>query len=199
MFQTAKGARHLSVGKGADTSVGTARPSSSTFQDALQIGLEILAELGMTQRILDGCAQIADLAAAVVASPAERPDIDRLVLEQRRDTVGQLDLAAGAAAGALELVEDRRRQDIAADDGEIRRRFLRARLLDDLLDTLAAGCIGRDAYDTVIARLVTWNGLHAEHRAAVALELVVHLLQARHIAVDQVVGEMHEERLVADG
>jgi hypothetical protein len=40
------------------------------------------------------------------------------------DRVGQLDLAAGAALGLLQLVEDLGRQDVAADDRQVRRRVL---------------------------------------------------------------------------
>src|SRR5690606_17158403 len=107
---------------------------ASAFPDRLEVGAEILAELRMPQRILDGGAQIADLAAAVVPGAMERPDVHRLVREQRGDAVGQLNLAARASTGALELVEDGGCQHVTADDGEVRRRLFRPRLLDDLLD-----------------------------------------------------------------
>src|SRR5690606_26667193 len=160
---------------------------------------EVLAELRMPKRVLHGRPQISDLAAAVVAGAAEWVDVDGLVLEQLRDTVGELNLAAGAAFRPLELVENSRRQDVTADDGERRRRLLRLRLLDDLLDALTSVGIGRDADDTVAPRLIARHGLDAQHAVAVLPKLVVHLLEARHVAVDQIICEMHEERLVADG
>src|SRR5690606_37513106 len=94
----------------------------SAFPDALQICAEVLAELGMPQRVLDRCAQVADLAAAVVTPAVEGPDVDWLVGEQRGDAVSELNLAAGAAPGALELLEARGRPHVAGDDRETRRR-----------------------------------------------------------------------------
>src|SRR5690606_3378316 len=158
----------------------------SALPDGLEISLEVLAELGMPERVFDRCAQIPDLAAAVVARAAEAVNVNGLVLEQRGDPVGQLNLTAGPLPGRLELVEDRRRQDVAADDGERRRRLIRGGLLDDLLDALPPVRIRRDADDAVAARLVSRHGFDTEHAAAVLQELVVHLLEARHFAVDQV-------------
>ncbi len=40
--------------------------------------------------------------------------------------------------------------------------------------------------------------LHAEHAAAAFLVHLRHLFQARHARIDQIVGEMHHERRVAD-
>src|SRR5690606_3404471 len=151
-----------------------------------------------TQRILDGRAQVPDLAAAVIAPAVERPDVDGLVGEQRGNAVRELNLAARAAPGMLELLEDRRRQHVAADDSEIRRRFLRPRLLDDLLDALASGPVRHDSDDAVAAGLIAGHRLDAEQRAAVLLKLVVHLPEARNVAVDQIVRKVHEEGLVAD-
>ena len=62
----------------------------------------------MLQGELDGGLEVAELRAAVVALALERIGVDRLVGEQRGDAVGQLDLAARAAADRLELAVDRR-------------------------------------------------------------------------------------------
>ena len=60
----------------------------------------------MAQTVLDRRAQIAELAAAVVADADERQHVHRLVRDQGRDAVRQLNLAARAALRALELAED---------------------------------------------------------------------------------------------
>src|SRR5690606_15413047 len=65
----------------------------STLPDALQVRAEVLAELRMTQRVLDSGTQVADLASAVVARAVERPHVDRLVRQQCRDAVRQLDFS----------------------------------------------------------------------------------------------------------
>src|SRR4051812_26331784 len=78
--------------------------------------------------------QIAELGAAVEA-PAGQPHRERaLFLEQRRDRVGELDLAARAGRDLPEELEDARREHVAADDAEVRRRGRRLRLLDDAVD-----------------------------------------------------------------
>src|SRR5258706_202721 len=69
--------------------------------------------------------------AAVVARALELVAVDRLLLHEGFDRVRQLDLAAGAARGRLELVEDLRRQDVAPDDGEVRWSVCRRGLLDE--------------------------------------------------------------------
>jgi hypothetical protein len=82
-------------------------------------------------RVLDRRLQVADLAAAVVAFTGEGVGDDGFLCQQRRDGVGELNLAAGAGLGLFQLLEDRRRQQVAADDGEVGRGILRFRLLDD--------------------------------------------------------------------
>ncbi len=150
--------------------VVTARPRL-TLPDVLQIGAEARAELRMAQTVLDRRAQIADLAAAVVADAGERQHVHRLVRHQGRDTVRQLDLAAGTALRALELREDGRRQDVAADDGEIRRRVGRLRLLDDARDALRAARLLLHGHDAVAAGLIARHRFDAEHARAVLLEV----------------------------
>ena len=153
----------------------------------------------MAETVLDRRTQVADLAAAVVADARERQHVHRLVGEQARDAVRQLDLAAGAALRSLELAEDGRRQDVTPDDGQVRRRVLRARLLDDPRDALRAVRLGLHGHDAVAAGLVARHGLDAEDARPMLLEVPAHLLEAADLAVDEIVGQVHEERLVADG
>src|SRR5579859_2737098 len=72
----------------------------------------------------------ADLVAAIIALALEAQAVERLAAEELDHGVGQLDLAAGTAAGVLQMAEDRRGQHIAADDRQRRRCLGRVRLLD---------------------------------------------------------------------
>ena len=134
---------------------------------------KLVAELRMAQTVLDRRAQVADLAAAVVADARERQHVHRLVGEQARDAVRELDLAAGAALRALELREDRRRQDVAADDREVRRRVLPASASRRCASTRCAPrLLGLHGDDAVAAGLLVRHGLDAEHARAVLLEVL---------------------------
>ena len=75
--------------------------TGSALPDALEIGPEAVAKLGMAQAVLDRRPQVADLAAAVVTNPGERQHVHRLIGEQRRDPVRQLDFPARPALRAL--------------------------------------------------------------------------------------------------
>ena len=72
----------------------------------------------MLEAELDGRLEVAELGAAIVARAFERVGIHSLVAKQRGDAIGELDLAARPASRALELLVDRRRQDLASDDRE---------------------------------------------------------------------------------
>ena len=63
----------------------------------------------MAERVLDRRLQVAELAAAVVALAAEAIGVHGLLAHERGDAVGELDLAARAAADALQVLENRRR------------------------------------------------------------------------------------------
>src|SRR5262249_37749121 len=133
-----------------------------TFPDVLQVRPEACTEIGVAQTVLDGGAQISDLAAAVVANAGERQHVHGLVVHEAGNAVGQLDLTACAALSLLELGEDAGRQDVAADDREIRRRILRLRLLNDACDALRATRLLLHGNDSVAASLIRRHRLHAE-------------------------------------
>src|SRR4029450_11787303 len=97
----------------------------------LQVRPELGRQLRPLQRQLDRRLEPAHRRPAVVGRALELVAVDRLLLHQRLDGVRELDLAAGALLGLLELVEDLRREDVAADDRQVRRRILRLRLLDE--------------------------------------------------------------------
>src|SRR6267142_2996140 len=93
-------------------------PSLGTRVDAAQVRPELRRQVWPGQCDVDRGHEPAHRGAGVVAGALELIRVDRLLVHERLDRVGQLDLAAGAALGLLELVEDLRRQDVAPDDGE---------------------------------------------------------------------------------
>ena len=163
-----------------------------------QVVGELPAQLGVLEGELDRGLEVAELRAAVVPLALERIGEDGLVREQRGDAIGQLDLTARATTDGLELAVDRRGEHVTADHRKVGRRVLRLWFLDDAPDArnpLIHG-IGRD--DTVLVGFLGFHGLHAEHAAAVPFEHPRHLPETGFLGVDQVVGQVHEERLVAD-
>ena len=76
----------------------------------------------MTQTVLERRLQVADLRAAVVAPSRQAHGEHALVREQRGDRVGELDLAARARHDLGQQLEDARREHVAPDDAEVRRR-----------------------------------------------------------------------------
>ena len=160
------------------------------------MGAEGGAELRMRQRVVDGGLQIAELAAAVITGAHETVCVHRLLVEQSGDAVGELDLAARAASDALEVIEDARREQVAPHHRQRRGCSGRPRLLDDAVDAprVAAALRGDDA---VFAGLGTGHDLATDHARLPGRVDIGHLRQHRLLGVDEIVGEMHEERLVA--
>src|SRR5438045_8910946 len=117
--------------------------------------------------------------------------------------IGQLDLTARSAWRLLELVEDLRREDVAADDRQVRGRLPGLRLFDEpadlaqpaVVDALVDGLAGDHA---VTARLLLRNFHHGDDRTVYLLVGVDELTDAWTIADDDVVRQDHRERLVAD-
>ena len=61
----------------------------------------------MVEREADRRLDQANVGTAVEARAAEAVGVDLLLAQQAGDGVGELDLPAGAAAGLLQMVEDR--------------------------------------------------------------------------------------------
>src|SRR3546814_149119 len=78
----------------------------------------------------------AELVPAVEAPPLEGETVERLPADELRHRVGQLDFAARTRLAPRQLVEDLGQEDVAADDGQVRRRRAGRRLLDQPLDRL---------------------------------------------------------------
>ena len=120
------------------------------------------------------------------------------VLHEARDAVGQLNLVAGAAPGRLQLVEDPRCQQIPPHHGQVGRGVFRLRFLDDALDPARAGWLLLHRDDAVTGCAFPGHGLPREHTASMSLMVLPHLLQARRVAVNEIVGQVNIERLVPD-
>ena len=127
--------------------------------------------------------------------------VHRPLPQQPAQAVGQLDLARAIAGRGLERGEDVGRQDVAADDRQVRRRLFASRLLDEVRDAVHArpevdALVDRD--DAVARDVLVRHALDGEHRAVDPLVDVDHLPQRRRRRVDHVVAEDDGERLVAD-
>ena len=88
---------------------------------------ERLGQLRPPQREVHQRLQESQLVAGVVADAVDLAGVDRPLPQQPPQAVGQLDLARAIARRGFERREDVGRQDVAADDREVRRRvFARA-------------------------------------------------------------------------
>src|SRR5512132_764591 len=123
-----------SIAAATSAALETSSECSRNAQDSFRSGMsapaflqklrKILAHLRVAQSELDRRLQVAELAAAVVALAAEPHRQHALALEQRRDPVGQLDLAAASRLDRREHCEDRRREHVAPHHRERRRGVL---------------------------------------------------------------------------
>ena len=87
---------------------------------------ELSGEVRPPQREIHHRLQEPQLVARVVADAFHFAGVDRPRLQQLAQAVGELDLAGAIALGLRERREDVGRQDVAADDRQVRRRFVRA-------------------------------------------------------------------------
>ena len=88
----------------------------------------------MGQAVVDAGGHEAELVADVVAGSFETFREDALRLVQGIDGISQLDLTACSRSLVLKNLEDFRRQQVAADDGQVARRFFRFRFLHETAD-----------------------------------------------------------------
>src|SRR5690554_4253064 len=98
-----------------------------------EVGAQVLALGGE----LDHGLEVVEAVARVVAAPTEDDAVDAAALLDRHarellQRVRELDLAAAARRRALEDLEDRRVEHVAADDREVAGGVLRGGLLDEL-------------------------------------------------------------------
>src|SRR5687768_386723 len=108
--------------------------------------------------------QPAESGAGIVARALELVAEDGLLVDEAADRIGQLDLAACAAAGLLEDVEDLRREDVAAQYGEVGWGVVDAWLLDQVADLDQAALLLERVHDAVAGDLLARNALDGHHR-----------------------------------
>ncbi len=119
-------------------------------------------------------------------------------VQHRGYAVGQLYLPACSGLDLLEVVENFRCQQIAANHRKRGRCGLGRGLLDDAGNAMHAALPGLGFDDSVTRRFFSRHGLHREYGAALAGVDVHHLLHDRRITIDQVVGQDHREGFIAD-
>jgi hypothetical protein len=161
-----------------------------------QSGAEVFALQGEIDRGLEE----AELLARVVSRAFELVAQKASTRAQGAQTVGELNLAALVAGGGGEVLEDVWGQDVAAHDGEIRRRVLALWLLHQFLKQIDARVVDVTfAPDDAVGRDIGEGDLEkGDHGIAGAFEHFNHLPQRRFLrSVDEVVGKHHRERFIA--
>src|SRR5579863_1055949 len=114
-----------------------------------------LAEIGVPEPERDRRLEIAELVAAIEALAAKAQPMEGLaLLDQQLQRVGQLDLAAAAFFGAVEMGEHFGLNDVAADDRQVGRRVRRLRLFDDALRLDEAAVFGNDVEHAIALRVL---------------------------------------------
>src|SRR5260221_515931 len=104
------------------------------------------------------------------------------------ERVGELDLVAGAAADAREVVEHLGLQDVAADDAEVGRRLGGLRLLDDAAHLYEAAVILLDVEDAVAVGVLARHFHHCDDVAGGLVMRLDHLRQAGLVGEDEIGG-----------
>src|SRR6266550_4342025 len=169
---------------------------------ALHVLSEPRAELG-TEVVtlgteLDRRLQVVEGIPDVEAPALEAVGVDRLLLRQQVDRIRELDLASAARRGPSQRVEDLRREHVSADHGEVGRRLLRRRLLDDRQDPDQI-LLERLRLDASVHGDLLLADLHRRDDApAEGVVRPEHLAQERFRGMDQVIAEHDHEGLVAD-
>src|SRR5207302_8044702 len=96
------------------------------------------------------------------------------------------------------MLEDLGLQDVAADDAEGRRRRFRVRFLDQAPNRGEPAVVAGNVENAVAPRVLARDVHDGDDIAAGLLVDIDHLLEAGGLAEDDVVGEEHGKRLVAD-
>src|ERR1700730_10256988 len=120
------------------STISAPRGSCALFRDAATHRFKVAAKLGTYFGMLDGkgevCLEVIEIAPAIVARTFELVSEQILTRQQCRNRIGQLDLSAGPGRLVLKMVEDARREYVAAYHTKPGRRLLRIRLFDDAAD-----------------------------------------------------------------
>ena len=166
----------------------------------LEKRLELRPHLRVLESQFDRRLEIAELVATIVAPALECVGDDPFFRQQQCEAVGQLNLAPGAGWHRAEVMKYARRKDIAPDHRQRRWRRSGLGLLDHAADATDAPArrVGIGLDDAPAADLRGRHVHDADRRCALAPRDVHHLLGHRNFRIDQVVGEQHRERFVAD-
>jgi hypothetical protein len=152
----------------------------------------------MLESEIDGRLEVSELAAAVVAAALEGVGEHGLVNEQTRDRIGKLDFAAGSGRHRPQVMKDARREHIATHNRQCRSRRPGLGLLDGGRNRRHATSRGTCLDDAPAADVLGRYRHDADHRAALLLRNLGHLLHHGFFGVDKVVGEEDGERLIAN-
>src|SRR5205814_8857134 len=140
------------------------------------------------------------LVARVVALAFINIRIHLFLLQQHAHTVSQLQFSAGAGWSLGETIENSWSQDIPPDNGEVRRRLFRLRLLHHVanFEQATVESIGRLRIEYAVGRNhLPFDHLRRDHAALLLVEHIHHLLERGHGTVNHVIREQHREGLVA--
>ncbi len=166
------------------------------------LGLEICPKLGREVRAfegeVDGGLQKAELSAGVMSGAGEHAGVDRTFVYKAPQAVGQLDLTAGVLLDLLQGCEDIRRQDVASDDGEVRRRALGLWFLYQVADFEHAVADRFGVNNAVAAHSLASDALDEQNRPIELGEEVDHLFESWRVGIDHVIGEQNGERILAN-
>src|SRR4030042_1886128 len=118
---------------------------------------------------------------------------------QRSERGGERDLPPRAGTGRHQSGKDGGREDVPADDRQVRRRLGGLRLLDQVQHLVHPFRDSLSLYDAVPRDLIPAHPLDREDRVgAVSLVDVDHLAEHGDLRVDHVVGQDDGERLLPD-
>ena len=124
--------------------------------------------------------------------------VERLLADQLRHRIRQLDFAAGPRLAFVEDAHHVRLKDIAADHGKIGRSGFGLGLFDQAEHFRDGAVLLAGSDYTIAVGAFPRHFLGGEHVAAIAVPGIDHLLERAGCAGHQVVGKQHRERLVAD-
>src|SRR3972149_10644005 len=166
--------------------------------ESLQIGAEGLAQIRTLQCVLDAGLEKPELVSAVVTTSLALVSVDRPLGSQRTQAVRQLDLASLVRGGARQMREYVRRQNVAADDRQVGGCFLGRRLLHHVPNAIEPFSDPFAGNHAVARDLVARHAHYRQDRSLFFFEDVQHLLNARDLAVDEIVSQQYREGLFSN-
>jgi hypothetical protein len=170
---------------------------------AFQVFAEGDAEVVALQGELDGGFQETQFVSGIVAAAFVDVGVHFFFLQEVAHAVGELKFATGASLCFGEALKDGGSENVAADDGQIRRGFFRFWFLDHVFnfeEAITEAAVFNRLYveDAVRGNHFAFDDLSGEDGALLLIEDFDHLLEAGNFGVDHVVGQENGEGLVAD-